>query len=31
LTVNQALVSLYWEIGKEILERQSWQGWGATQ
>lgn len=29
LAVNQALVALYWDIGKEILERQSRQGWGA--
>lgn len=27
-TVNQELVSLYWEIGKSILERQESEGWG---
>ncbi|SOZ19674.1 hypothetical protein CBM2609_B40044 [Cupriavidus taiwanensis] len=29
VAVNQALVKLYWDIGKEILERQAKQGWGA--
>jgi len=29
LAVNWELVLLYWRIGKEILERQSAQGWGA--
>ncbi|AEI77298.1 hypothetical protein CNE_1c19580 [Cupriavidus necator N-1] len=29
VAVNQALVALYWDIGKEILERQARQGWGA--
>ena len=29
LAVNRELVLLYWRIGKEILERQSAQGWGA--
>jgi predicted nuclease of restriction endonuclease-like (RecB) superfamily len=29
LAVNQELVLLYWQIGKEILERQAAQGWGA--
>ena len=27
--VNQELILLYWQIGKEILLRQSQQGWGA--
>ncbi|HEY1457409.1 MAG TPA: PDDEXK nuclease domain-containing protein [Solirubrobacteraceae bacterium] len=29
LAVNSELIRLYWEIGREILERQSEQGWGA--
>ena len=29
LTVNQELVLLYWQIGREILQRQQEQGWGA--
>ncbi|MGF6998283.1 PDDEXK nuclease domain-containing protein [Paraburkholderia sp. GAS32] len=29
LSVNRELVSLYWQIGREILERQRRQGWGA--
>jgi predicted nuclease of restriction endonuclease-like (RecB) superfamily len=29
LAVNQELVSLYWQIGREILTRQQQQGWGA--
>jgi predicted nuclease of restriction endonuclease-like (RecB) superfamily len=29
LAVNQELVLLYWQIGREILERQTKQGWGA--
>lgn len=29
LAVNKELVLLYWQIGKEILERQSQEGWGA--
>lgn len=27
--VNQELVATYWAVGKEILERQSQEGWGA--
>ena len=27
--VNSELVLLYWHIGREILKRQSEQGWGA--
>lgn len=29
LAVNQELVMLYWRIGRDILERQRQQGWGA--
>ena len=29
LSVNRELVLLYWRIGKQILERQTQQGWGA--
>ena len=29
VAVNQELVVLYWTIGKEILTRQSVEGWGA--
>lgn len=29
LTANTALVTLYWEIGQSILQRQHQQGWGA--
>lgn len=29
LAVNHELVSLYWHIGQEILERQEREGWGA--
>lgn len=29
LSVNCELILLYWQIGKDILERQSRQGWGA--
>ena len=29
LAVNKELVLLYWQIGKEILERQDTEGWGA--
>jgi predicted nuclease of restriction endonuclease-like (RecB) superfamily len=29
LAVNRELVLLYWNIGREILERQKKQGWGA--
>ena len=29
MAVNKELVLLYWQIGKEILERQSQEGWGA--
>ena len=28
-SVNRELVTLYWQIGREILERQQKQGWGA--
>jgi predicted nuclease of restriction endonuclease-like (RecB) superfamily len=29
LAVNRELVGLYWRIGRDILERQAEQGWGA--
>jgi predicted nuclease of restriction endonuclease-like (RecB) superfamily len=29
LAVNSQLVLLYWQIGRDILERQEQQGWGA--
>ncbi|MBW4619622.1 MAG: DUF1016 family protein [Cyanosarcina radialis HA8281-LM2] len=29
LAVNRELVLLYWQIGREILQRQQQQGWGA--
>lgn len=29
LTVNRELVLLYWQIGQDILQRQTQQGWGA--
>ncbi len=29
LAVNRELVLLYWEIGRDILQRQAGQGWGA--
>jgi predicted nuclease of restriction endonuclease-like (RecB) superfamily len=29
LAVNRELVLLYWEIGRDILERQQREGWGA--
>ena len=29
LAVNRELVGLYWEIGRDILDRQAQQGWGA--
>lgn len=29
LAVNRELVLLYWQIGREILQRQKAQGWGA--
>ena len=29
LAVNRELVLLYWQIGRDILERQENQGWGA--
>ncbi len=29
LSVNRELVLLYWGIGRDILERQKMQGWGA--
>jgi len=29
LSVNRELVLLYWHIGREILQKQQVQGWGA--
>ena len=29
LAVNRELVLLYWQIGRDILDRQSREGWGA--
>lgn len=29
LAANSAMVMLYWDIGRLILDRQSHQGWGA--
>ncbi|SDY50459.1 YhcG family protein [Nitrosomonas sp. Nm58] len=29
LAVNRELILLYWQIGRDILERQAQQGWGA--
>jgi len=29
LAVNQELLSLYWQIGRDILDRQEREGWGA--
>lgn len=29
MAANSAMVLLYWDIGREILERQQYQGWGA--
>lgn len=29
LAVNRELVLLYWQIGRDILERQANEGWGA--
>lgn len=29
-TVNKELISLYWEIGKSIVEKQEQLGWGKA-
>jgi hypothetical protein len=29
LAVNRELLQLYWQLGRDILERQAEQGWGA--
>ena len=29
LAVNRELIMLYWQIGRDILDRQAEQGWGA--
>jgi len=30
LAVNRELILLYWNIGKQILERQNTEGWGKN-
>ena len=30
LAVNRELIHLYWDIGKEIVERQEKDGWGSS-
>jgi predicted nuclease of restriction endonuclease-like (RecB) superfamily len=30
VAVNKELIKLYWEIGKEILEKQEQEGWGSN-
>ncbi len=30
LAVNRELIRLYWDIGKEIVERQEKDGWGSS-
>lgn len=29
IAVNKALIKLYWEIGREIIEKQDQEGWGT--
>lgn len=29
LAANSEMIILYWQLGRDILERQSQQGWGA--
>ncbi|MCB1109171.1 MAG: DUF1016 domain-containing protein, partial [Chlamydiia bacterium] len=29
ISVNSELIKLYWEIGKEIVEKQDREGWGS--
>ena len=29
IAVNKELITLYWQIGKDILHRQQTMGWGA--
>ena len=29
LAANSEMIALYWQIGRDILERQQQQGWGA--
>jgi hypothetical protein len=31
LSANAALILLYWDIGRMIVERQSREGWGAPR
>jgi predicted nuclease of restriction endonuclease-like (RecB) superfamily len=30
VAVNKELIKLYWEMGKEILEKQEQEGWGSN-
>ena len=30
VAVNRELIKLYWEVGKEILEKQEREGWGSN-
>ena len=30
LSVNRELIQLYWDIGREIVERQEREGWGKS-
>jgi len=30
IAVNKELIKLYWEIGKEIIEKQEQEGWGSN-
>jgi hypothetical protein len=30
LSINQELIRLYWDIGKQIVERQKAEGWGKS-
>jgi hypothetical protein len=29
IAVNREMVLLYWQIGRDILQRQAQEGWGA--
>ncbi len=29
ISVNQELIKLYWELGKDVIERQEKEGWGS--
>ena len=30
LSANKEIIELYWEIGKELYEKQENQGWGVS-